>query len=179
MVHLSDVVGGIRVQVNYGGATKVVVAVDQMTRQSAMLTINQGLAELLDLRLSLHVGVVGALQPLLDLLSVNLLLEADREDGVAAAFKNLGQVGHGALNFFLEVVGTPHVAHQEVLADEPGAAKVVLDSDLFIIDLVYSQVRDAREVLTNFHLLRVPQRLADSLSGGALRARRLAANSGS
>ena len=168
MVNLLEVGGSLGVQVDDGRAAEVVVAVDQMARNDALLALNELLAEILNLGLSLNVDEVGRRQPLLDLLRVDLLLEADGEDGVAAAFKDLGHVSHGALDFLVEVVGAPRVTHQEVLADEPGAAEVVGNRDLVAGDLIDFQVRDAREVLTDGHLLLVPQRLAvlDSLSFG-------------
>ena len=111
VVDLPEILALRRVQIDDHGPAEVVVGADQVSRQLAGITLNQGLRQSLKRLVVLQVGHLHRCQLVLNVLGVQLFLEANLKDGVAATIQHFRQLGHRALDLFVEVVAAPAVSH--------------------------------------------------------------------
>ena len=140
MVNISEAFSLWGIQIDHQRSSHEAFVGDEVAGDFTLSAIGDVLAHNFHL---LFVGQISLLKFLDNILDVDLLLELDLEDGVTALFDECGEIGHSALNFSVEVVGTERAVDQNVLGHDPSAAKLVLDADLVSLDFGDLEIRDA------------------------------------
>lgn len=120
MVDLSDVSARYGIKIDDSGSTQIVIVVDQMANHLARLSNLQVFGDFINSLTFLEVGWPrGDPQSIIDFSCINLLPELNLENVIATQLEDGRQLGHGALDFLVEMVSTVHVARHQMLANDP------------------------------------------------------------